>query len=203
MRSGDRIGAVTATATSLRSRSRRTGPTIPNGGRHMMRDSQRVLQHDPQGWGVSSAVRGTFAGTPGRWPRWSVRARRRVSRKTRPVKCPVDSRLTGHTRQVFGLLIGYARVSTDAQDLIAQRDALRGARRASRACLRRPRLERYLVSRAGYLAPSPMRLPNLGAPGRVSWGRESAEGLELMRGRAGTRGPIRLCSPPASSGRSG
>ena len=145
----------------------------------------------------------TFAGTPGRWPRWSVRARRRVSRKTRPVKCPVDSRLTGHTRQVFGLLIGYARVSTDAQDLIAQRDALRGARRASRACLRRPRLERYLVSRAGYLAPSPMRLPNLGAPGRVSWGRESAEGLELMRGRAGTRGPIRLCSPPASSGRSG
>jgi DNA invertase Pin-like site-specific DNA recombinase len=48
----------------------------------------------------------------------------RVSRKTRPLKCPVNARLTGHTSSVSGLLIGYARVSTDVQDLSTQSDAL-------------------------------------------------------------------------------
>src|SRR3954471_2008297 len=45
---------------------------------------------------------------------------------TRPMKCPLDVRHTGHTLGVSDLLIGYARVSTDAQDLTAQRDGLRG-----------------------------------------------------------------------------
>ena len=37
---------------------------------------------------------------------------------------PDDGRLSGTLRRVSGLLIGYARVSTDEQDLTAQRDAL-------------------------------------------------------------------------------
>ncbi len=36
----------------------------------------------------------------------------------------MNVRQTGHTSGVSGLLIGYARVSTDAQDLTAQRDGL-------------------------------------------------------------------------------
>src|SRR3954469_24502196 len=43
---------------------------------------------------------------------------------TRPMKCPLDVRHTGHTLGVSDLLIGYARVSTDTQDLTAQRDGL-------------------------------------------------------------------------------
>jgi DNA invertase Pin-like site-specific DNA recombinase len=39
--------------------------------------------------------------------------------------CPVTPPYPGHCPAVSGLLIGYARVSTDAQDLTAQRDALR------------------------------------------------------------------------------
>ena len=38
--------------------------------------------------------------------------------------CPVTPPYLGHSPAVNGLLIGYARVSTDAQDLTAQRDAL-------------------------------------------------------------------------------
>ena len=38
--------------------------------------------------------------------------------------CPVTPPYLGHCSAVSGLLIGYARVSTDAQDLTAQRDAL-------------------------------------------------------------------------------
>ncbi len=37
---------------------------------------------------------------------------------------PGDGGLNGDTDQVTGLKIGYARVSTTAQDLTAQRDAL-------------------------------------------------------------------------------
>jgi len=48
-----------------------------------------------------------------------------VSRKTRPVNCPVNVRLMGHTPgPCLDPLIGYARVSTDAQYVTAQRDAL-------------------------------------------------------------------------------
>ncbi len=36
----------------------------------------------------------------------------------------MNVRHTGHTSGVSELLIGYARVSTDAQDLTAQRNAL-------------------------------------------------------------------------------
>ena len=47
------------------------------------------------------------------------------SRKARPPgEMPDDGRLSGTLRRVSGLLIGYARVSTDEQDLTAQRDAL-------------------------------------------------------------------------------
>ena len=49
--------------------------------------------------------------------------RRRVSRKTRPRKCPVTG-VIWDTPDMSGLLIGYARVSTDEQDLTAQRDGL-------------------------------------------------------------------------------
>lgn len=49
---------------------------------------------------------------------------RKVSRRTRPLKCPVNVPHTDTLRRVSGLLIGYARVFTDAQDLTAQRDAL-------------------------------------------------------------------------------
>ena len=45
-----------------------------------------------------------------------------MSRNTRPVKHPVTVRHTGHTSSVSGLLIGYARFSTDAQDLTALAD---------------------------------------------------------------------------------
>jgi DNA invertase Pin-like site-specific DNA recombinase len=40
------------------------------------------------------------------------------------VTCPVTPPYLGHSSAVSGLLIGYARVSTDAQDLTAQRVAL-------------------------------------------------------------------------------
>jgi hypothetical protein len=43
---------------------------------------------------------------------------------TAPSGCCVGREHTGHTSTVSGLLIGYARVSTDAQDLTAQRDGL-------------------------------------------------------------------------------
>jgi hypothetical protein len=39
--------------------------------------------------------------------------------------CPVTPPYRGYCPAVSGLLIGYPRVSTDAQDLTAQRDALR------------------------------------------------------------------------------
>jgi len=44
--------------------------------------------------------------------------------KTRPVKCPGSVPLPVTLRSVTGLLIGYARVSTEAQDPTAQRDGL-------------------------------------------------------------------------------
>ena len=47
------------------------------------------------------------------------------SRKTRPRKCPVKAgQLNRYSHPVASMLIGYARCSTDAQDLTAQRDAL-------------------------------------------------------------------------------
>jgi hypothetical protein len=49
----------------------------------------------------------------------------RVSRKTSSVNSTGDGD-NRHTAPVPGLLIGYARCSTDAQDLTAQRDALAG-----------------------------------------------------------------------------
>jgi DNA invertase Pin-like site-specific DNA recombinase len=68
--------------------------------------------------------KGTPTGTPGRHRQHAVVPNVHVSRKTRPLKCPVNVRHTGHTSTVSGLLIGCARVSTDAQDLTAQRDGL-------------------------------------------------------------------------------
>jgi len=47
-----------------------------------------------------------------------------VSRKTSPVKCPMQGLETDTRRGVNELLIGYARVSNDGQDLTAQREAL-------------------------------------------------------------------------------
>jgi DNA invertase Pin-like site-specific DNA recombinase len=55
-----------------------------------------------------------------------VKTGRPASRKTRPVKCPVRVPLPVRSGGVTGLLIGYARVSTEAQDLTAQRDGLAG-----------------------------------------------------------------------------
>src|SRR5664279_1525326 len=46
-----------------------------------------------------------------------------MSRKTGSVMCAGDGGITG-TVLMAGLKIGYARVSTDAQDLTAQRDGL-------------------------------------------------------------------------------
>ena len=43
---------------------------------------------------------------------------------TRPRKCPVKGGLTGTFNTMTGLLIGYARVSTNDQDLTAQKNAL-------------------------------------------------------------------------------
>jgi hypothetical protein len=42
------------------------------------------------------------------------------------MKRPVSVRRTGHTSPVSGLLIGYARVSSDAQDLTARDAAAAG-----------------------------------------------------------------------------
>jgi hypothetical protein len=46
------------------------------------------------------------------------------SRKTRPQKCPVTGGLNGTFNTRSGLLIGYARVSTNDQDIAAQKNAL-------------------------------------------------------------------------------
>jgi predicted site-specific integrase-resolvase len=55
-----------------------------------------------------------------------MNADRGVSRKTCPTKMPDEDPLYGTLLAscVTGILIGYARVSTDEQDLTAQRDAL-------------------------------------------------------------------------------
>ncbi len=45
------------------------------------------------------------------------------SRKTRPVMCPMNG-AQRYSLGVTGLMIGYARVSTDEQDLAAQLEAL-------------------------------------------------------------------------------
>jgi len=50
--------------------------------------------------------------------------RRRVCRKPGSVTCAGDGGLNGILPDVSELKIGYARVSTDAQVLTAQRDAL-------------------------------------------------------------------------------
>jgi hypothetical protein len=42
------------------------------------------------------------------------------------VMCAGERPTTGTPRSGSGLLVGYARVSTDAQDLTAQRDGLQG-----------------------------------------------------------------------------
>lgn len=47
-----------------------------------------------------------------------------VSHSPRPVMCPVTPPYLGHSAAVSDLLIGYGRVSTNAQDLTAQGDAL-------------------------------------------------------------------------------
>lgn len=47
-----------------------------------------------------------------------------MSRKTRPLRCPVNVRHPRQTLCVADPLIGYARVSTEEQDLTAQRAAL-------------------------------------------------------------------------------
>jgi hypothetical protein len=49
-----------------------------------------------------------------------------VSRKTRLIKRTVTVRHTEHTSPVSGVLIGYARVSSDAQDLTARVAAAAG-----------------------------------------------------------------------------
>ncbi len=48
----------------------------------------------------------------------------RLSRKTRPVKFPQAGAYPGTMERVEKLSVGYARYSTDAQDLTAQREAL-------------------------------------------------------------------------------
>ena len=71
----------------------------------------------------------TANGTPSRPAGHPAEPRLGVSRKTRPVKCPVIVRLEGHTSpRVRAADRLRARGSTDAQDLTAQRDALAALR---------------------------------------------------------------------------
>lgn len=53
-----------------------------------------------------------------------LRDRRRKIPEDPPAVMPGDGGLTAYGHPVTGMLIGYARCSTDAQDLTAQRNAL-------------------------------------------------------------------------------
>lgn len=98
--------------------------------------------------------------------------------KTRAVKCPVNVCSTGHTCVMSDLVIGYDRVSTEEQDLTAQRDALTPLRRVTLPAgrigppeLKRPRVARIQIGASCHRSDSVARI-------RVGWPSHSSRSMK-------------------------
>jgi hypothetical protein len=103
------------------------GPAATTGERLPYCDARPSISPSRDGW----PVRRTATGTPTHASHRQASSAPWMPRKTRAVKCRVNVCSPGHTCVRSDLVIGYARLSTEEQELTAQRDALTSLRRVS------------------------------------------------------------------------